>query len=73
MSLQETPEVLSVTEVARYLKALLETDEVLQSIWVRGEVSGCKTYASGHCYFTLKDAEAQLPCVFFKYARQRAW
>ena len=71
MSLQETPEVLSVTQVARYLKALLETDEILQSIWVRGEVSGCKTYASGHCYFTLKDAEAQLPCVFFKYARQR--
>ncbi len=72
MFLQEAPEVLSVTQVARYLKALLETDEVLQSIWVRGEISGCKTYASGHCYFTLKDAEAQLSCVFFKYARQRA-
>lgn len=71
MFLQETPEVLSVTQAARYLKLLLEQDEILQSIWVRGEISGCKTYPSGHCYFTLKDAEAQLPCVFFKHARQR--
>src|SRR5258708_19475064 len=29
-------------------------------------------YPSGHCYFTLKDAEAQLPCVFFKNARMRS-
>lgn len=72
MLLPETPEVLSVAQVSRYLKALLETDEILQGIWVRGEISGCKTYSSGHCYFTLKDAEAQLPCVFFKHARQRS-
>jgi exodeoxyribonuclease VII large subunit len=60
----------SVAQVARYLKELLETDEELRDIRVRGEISGCKTYASGHCYFTLKDAEAQLPCVFFKHARR---
>ncbi|HXR65891.1 MAG TPA: exodeoxyribonuclease VII large subunit, partial [Ktedonobacteraceae bacterium] len=59
-----------VAQVARYLKELLETDEELRDIRVRGEISGCKTYASGHCYFTLKDAEAQLPCVFFKHARR---
>jgi len=62
----------SVAQVVRYLKELLETDEVLRNIRVHGEISGCKTYASGHCYFTLKDAEAQLSCVFFKYARQRS-
>ena len=64
--------ILSVTQLSRYLKELLETDEILQDVWVRGEVSGCRTYPSGHCYFTLKDAEAQLPCVFFKYARMRS-
>jgi exodeoxyribonuclease VII large subunit len=64
--------VLSVTQVSRYLKELLETDDILQEISVRGEVSGCKTYSSGHCYFTLKDAESQLSCVFFKYARSRS-
>ena len=64
--------VLSVTQVSRYLKELLDTDEILQDVWVRGEISGCRTYPSGHCYFTLKDAEAQLPCVFFKNARMRS-
>ena len=68
----DAPAVLSVTQLSRYLKELLETNEILQDIWVRGEISGCKTYSSGHCYFTLKDAEAQLPCVFFKNARLRS-
>lgn len=72
MLFSETPSVWSVSQVSRYLKELLETDELLQDIWVHGEISGCKTYASGHCYFTLKDAGAQLPCVFFKHARQRS-
>jgi len=64
--------ILSVTQVSRYLKELLDTDEILQDVWVRGEISGCRTYSSGHCYFTLKDAESQLPCVFFKNARLRS-
>ena len=68
----EAPAVLSVTQLSRYLKELLETNEILQDIWVRGEISGCRTYSSGHCYFTLKDADAQLPCVFFKNARLRS-
>src|SRR5579884_253376 len=72
MYLYEAPPVLSVSVLARYLKELLETDDLLQNVWVQGEISGCRTYASGHCYFTLKDAEAQLPCVFFKHARQRS-
>src|SRR2546425_5921568 len=68
----DAPSILSVTQVSRYLKEVLETDDLLQDIWVQGEVSGCRTYSSGHCYFTLKDAEAQLPCVFFKNARLRS-
>src|SRR5579864_6303556 len=68
----DAPSILSVTQVSRYLKEVLETDELLQDVWVRGEISGCRTYGSGHCYFTLKDAEAQLPCVFFKHARLRS-
>src|SRR6266516_1292307 len=68
----DTSSVFSVTQVSRYLKEVLETDDILQDIWVQGEISGCKTYSSGHCYFTLKDAEAQLACVFFKQARLRS-
>ena len=35
-------------------------------VWVEGEISNCRPAASGHCYFTLKDAEAQLPVVLFR-------
>ncbi len=66
------PRVWSVSQVSRYLKEVLETDDILQDVWVQGEISDCKTYPSGHCYFTLKDGGAQLPCVFFKRARQRS-
>src|SRR5712692_6817546 len=68
----DSASILSVTQVSRYLKELLDTDEILQDVWVRGEISDCKTYSSGHCYFKLKDSEAQLPCVFFKNARLRS-
>ena len=72
MLYMDTASIFSVTQISRYLKELMETDEILQDVWIRGEISGCRTYPSGHCYFTLKDAEAQLPCVFFKNARLRS-
>lgn len=68
----DTGPVLSVSALALYLKDLLELNDILQNIWVRGEISNCKTHSSGHCYFTLKEGEAQLQCVFFKYARLRS-
>jgi exodeoxyribonuclease VII large subunit len=46
------------------IRAILESD--FDDIWVAGEISGCKIAASGHCYFTLKDHEAQLRCVCFR-------
>ena len=63
--------VISVSALALYLHDLLETNDILQNIWVHGEVSNCKTYPSGHCYFTLKEGDAQLLCVFFKSSRMR--
>ena len=35
-------------------------------IWVEGEISNCRPAQSGHLYFTLKDADAQLPVVLFR-------
>lgn len=69
---QGTLTAISVSALALYLKTLLETNDILQNIWIHGEVSNCKTYPSGHCYFTLKEGEAQIPCVFFKQARLRS-
>jgi len=68
----DTASVIGISELAQYLKELLEANDILQNVWVRGEVSNCKTYPSGHCYFTLKEGDAQLPCVFFKYSRLRS-
>ena len=68
---QGTPTAISVSALSLYLKELLEANDILQNIWIHGEVSNCKTYPSGHCYFTLKEGEAQIMCVFFKHARLR--
>jgi exodeoxyribonuclease VII large subunit len=64
-----TSDVVSVSELAYFLKEVFDKNDVFQNLWVYGEISNCRTYNSGHCYFTLKEGEAQLPCVFFKQAR----
>ena len=56
--------VRTVTEFTREVKELLEAG--LRPGWVRGEVSNLRAQASGHVYFSLKDAGAQLSCVLFR-------
>ena len=50
---------LSVSDINRQIKNLLERDPILEDIWVRGEISNLSIPVSGHAYFTLKDAEKQ--------------
>lgn len=57
---------LSVTELTRYIRQLMESDEILQGVWVQGEISNLVRPASGHIYFTLKDAGASLRCVIWR-------
>ena len=47
--------IYSVTEINKYIKSILDADYELRNVQVQGEVSNFKRYASGHCYFTLKD------------------
>lgn len=56
--------VLSVSALTQSVKALLEGQ--YRFICVQGEVSNCKLQTSGHLYFSLKDAEAQISAVMFK-------
>ena len=62
----ESPDrqVETVTEFTRRVKAVLE--EGIRPCWVRGEVSNLRAQASGHVYFSLKDAGAQLSSVLFR-------
>ncbi len=64
-SIFQTP-FLSVTELTRYLRELVDSDEVLRDLWVRGEVSNLSRPGSGHLYFTLKDSGAALKCVIWR-------
>ncbi len=59
-------EVYSVSQLATYLRELLETDLHLADLWVEGEVSNLSRSTAGHTYFTLKDEFAQMRCVMFR-------
>src|SRR5512136_1520438 len=61
----------TVTTLTRYLRQILEADDSLRGVWVKGEVSNLARPASGHLYFTLKDAGASLRCVMWKGDAQR--
>ncbi len=60
----------SVSDVTKYIKNLLQNEQILQNLLIRGELSNFKCYASGHCYFTLKDSGASMKCVMFRSRAQ---
>jgi len=59
----------TVAQVTRRARQLVEAG--LQPLWIKGEITGFKTYRSGHWYFSLRDAEAQLRCVMWRTDNQR--
>ena len=65
MNLAQFP-VFSVSQVNHYVKDLMERDELLTGLLVRGEISNYKCYPSGHHYFSLKDAQGNIRCVMFR-------
>src|ERR1700687_741291 len=56
--------IWSVSELTARIRALLEGN--FRELLVEGEVSNCRAAQSGHIYFTLKDARAQIRCVCFR-------
>lgn len=61
----------TVTRLTLFLRNLIESDSVLQDVWVNGEISNLARPASGHLYFTLKDSGAALRCVMWKSGAAR--
>lgn len=59
-------QTFSVREITQYIHELFDADSVLDDVRVRGEVSNLTKAASGHWYFSIKDAKAQLRCVMFR-------
>ena len=62
---QEVPQTYTVSKLTFLIRKLLEENESLQDVWVQGEISNLSRPASGHVYFTLKDANASLKCVMW--------
>lgn len=64
--------IYTVTQVNMYIKALLDEVQLVQSIYISGEISNFKHYyQSGHMYFTIKDEKSQLKCVMFSSDNSR--
>ena len=61
---QKEPEVLTVSDLNRSIKGLLE--KTFPFLWVKGEISNLKVPGSGHMYFTLKDSQSQIRAIMFR-------
>lgn len=65
------PQTFTVTSLNEYIADVFDMDETLADVWVEGEVSNFRKYESGHCYFTLKDEDAQIKGVIWRSASAR--
>jgi len=64
--------VVPVSTICTILRESLESDPRFNDVWILGEVSNLSRPVSGHIYFTLKDAAAQLRCAFFRRENARS-
>ena len=64
--------VLSVSQLNRYVKSIIEQDMNLQTVFVQGEISNFTNhYKTGHFYMTIKDEYSSIKAVMFKSANMR--
>ena len=59
-------QVLTITQINEYIRAMMDSDRLLMNVAIKGEISNYKIYPSGHHYFTMKDEGGALKCVMFK-------
>lgn len=64
-------DILTVSQVTRYLKYLVEGDQLLGALSVRGEVCELSKSANGHTYMSIKDSTSQMSCVLFRKEAMR--
>lgn len=67
MVAEETRRIITVSQLNEYIKAVIEGQPVLRSLFVKGEISNFTNhYKTGHFYFTLKDENSLIRCIMFK-------
>ncbi len=62
---------LTVSQLNKYISGLMEFDDILSNVIVKGEISNFKRHSSGHLYFSVKDDDSKISCVMFKSAAYR--
>lgn len=62
------PRIATVSQINGYVKKILDHNQILNNVWVKGEISNFKNHSSGHMYLTLKDEGGVLKAVMFKSA-----
>jgi len=72
-SLFDLAPTLTVTQLVRQIKDVVEDDDILHDVWVRGEVSNFSQSTAGHLYFTLKDRDASIRCVMWRTDAARVY
>lgn len=58
--------IYAVSELSLFIKNLVDQNEVLSGLWVRGEITNFKKHSSGHLYFSLKDPNSNIRVVMFR-------
>jgi len=64
-------DAISVTDLNKYIKNKIADDEMLNNVFVKGEISNFKNHYTGHLYFTLKDENSLIKCIMFKGYAER--
>ncbi len=58
---------ITITEVNKYIKEVINEDLLLRKVYLRGEISNFKAHSRGHYYFTLKDETSRIAAVMFSF------
>ena len=58
---------ITVTEVNKYIKEVINEDLLLKKVYLKGEISNFKAHSRGHFYFTLKDENSRINAVMFSF------
>ena len=58
-------EYITISELTRYIKGIIDNNEFLNKVYIKGEISNFKNHTRGHYYFTLKDEKSRINAVMF--------
>lgn len=62
---------ITVSEINKYIKAVLDRDPLLDRVFIKGEISNLKLHSRGHFYFSLKDENSKINAVMFSFNTNR--